>query len=104
MPLLLGLDALDGNSLLVDNITIHLWNCIITNRESFRFEDIWKTKLIRRGEHVYLPLSTLIRLFYTMADLRKLHKEFAHLSATKLLDLLKTAGKKVIAPKTLERL
>ena len=53
---------------------------------------------------MYAPLSTPIQLFFTMAQLRKLHKQFAHPSVTKQYDLLKSAETKAITPKTLEKL
>ena len=37
---LLGLYILDENNIFVDNVTNHLWNRIITNKDPFRFEDI----------------------------------------------------------------
>ena len=101
---LLGLVVLDENNLLVDNVTNHLWSRIIANNDLLRFEHIWKIKLIRKGDHLYVPLSTSIQLFYTMEQKGKLHKQFSHPSATKLCDLLKTGGTKTIAPKTLEKL
>ena len=66
IPPLLGLEVLDGNNLLVDNGTNHLWNSIITNNDPLRFEDIWKIKLIRKGEHLYISLYTPIQLLCTM--------------------------------------
>ena len=57
-----------------------------------------------KGYRPYLPLSTTIQLFYTVAQQRKLHKQFAHPSETKLYNHLKTAGTKDVAPKTLEKL
>ena len=100
IPALLGLDVLDGNNLFVDNVTGHLWNRIVTCNEPLRFKDRWKIKLIRKGEHLYVPLKAPIQSFYTMAQLRKLHKQFAHPSAVKLYDLLKAAGLKAITPKS----
>ena len=41
IPPLLGIDVLDGNKLLFDNVTSHLWSRIITNKNPLRFEDIW---------------------------------------------------------------
>ena len=99
---LLGLEALDRSNLLVDNVTNHLWNPIITNKDPFRFEDIWKIKLVRKGDPLFVPLSTPIQLLYTMAQLRKLHKQFAHLSATKICDLLKTAVTRTITLRPLK--
>ena len=84
IPPLLVYDVQDGKTLLVGNVNNHLWSRIITNKDPLRSEDIWNIKLIRRGDHLYVPLSTPIQLFYTMARLRKLHKQFSHPSETKL--------------------
>ena len=67
IPTLLGLDVLDRNNLLVHNMTNHLWNRIITNKDPLRFDNMLKIKLIRNGQHLYVPLSTSIQLFYTLA-------------------------------------
>ena len=104
IPPFLGLDVLDGNNLLVDNAINHLQSCIATNKDPLRFEDMWKIKPMRKTEHLYVPLSTSIQLFYTMAQLQKLHKKFAQPSATKLYDLLKSAGTKAVATKTPEKI
>ena len=82
----------------------HLWNRIIINKDTLTLEDTWKIKHIRNGDHFYVPLATPIQLLYTMAQLRNCHEQFALKSATKLYDLLKTAGTKAIASKTLENL
>ena len=37
IPLVRELYVQDGNNLLVDNITNHLWNCNITNKDPLRF-------------------------------------------------------------------
>ena len=104
IPALLGIDVLDGNNLFVDNVAGHLWNRIITCKEPLQFEDRWKTQLIRKGEHLYVPLKAPIQSFYTMAQLRKLHKQIANPPAVKLYDLLKSAVLKAVTPKTLEKL
>ena len=48
ISLFLGLDARDGNKLLVDNVTNHFWSRIATKKDLLRFEDIWKIKLMRK--------------------------------------------------------
>ena len=53
---------------------------------------------------MYVSQSAPIQLFYTIAQLWKLHKKFAQPSATKPYDLLKTAGAKTVTPKTFEKL
>ena len=74
IPPMLGLDILDRNSLLFDHVTNHLWNCIITNKDPLRFEDIWKVKLTRMGGYLYVRLSTSIQQFDTIAQARKQFK------------------------------
>ena len=67
IPELLGQDVLDGNYLLFDTVTNHLQNSIIINKDLLRFKDMWKIKIVRKGDHLYVALSTLIQLFYTLA-------------------------------------
>ena len=43
-------------------------------------------------------------IFYTSAQLLKLHRNFAHPSAQNLYNLLERAGHEIVAPETLERL
>ena len=43
IPVFLGINILDRNNLLVDSVTNHLWNHKITNKDTFRFEDIWNS-------------------------------------------------------------
>ena len=68
---------LDGNKVLIDKLTDHLWNRIITNKAFLRFEDIGEIILIGKGDQLYVPLSTPIQSFYIMEQLRKFHKKFA---------------------------
>ena len=74
---LLGLDVLDKNNLVVDNVTKHLWNRKIANKDLFRIENVWKIKLYWKGDHLYVPISTPIQLLRTIEKLRKLHEQFA---------------------------
>ena len=57
IPPLLGKDVLNGNILLVDNVTNRLWSRIITNKDSLRFEDMWKIKLISNAGYLYIPVT-----------------------------------------------
>ena len=100
---LLGLDALDGNNLLIDNVTGHLWNRVIMSKQPLRYDDMREVKLIRKVHHLYVPLKAPLQFFYTTAQLRKLHTQFAHPSAIRLYDLLKTSRMKAATPKTLEK-
>ena len=61
IPALLGLNVLDGNNLLFKNLKNHPWSRIITKKDPLRFKDRWKIKLIRKGDHLYVPLSTRIQ-------------------------------------------
>ena len=70
---LVGQDDLDRNTVLGDILTSHLCSPIITNKKSLRFEDMWKIKLLRKEDHLCVPLSTSIQLLYTMIQLQKLH-------------------------------
>ena len=65
---LLDLDVIEGNSLLIENVTDYPWTCIGTNTAPLKFEDIWKMKLIRKGYHLYVPLSTPTQLLCTMDE------------------------------------
>ena len=80
----LGLDVFDSNSLLVDNVPNHLWNQIAISKYPLRFEEMWKVKLIRKDDQLYVPLITSSQSLYMTAQPRKLHKQFAHLSAVKI--------------------
>ena len=92
IPALLGLKLPDRSNLFVGMVTNHLWNRLITNKDQLRFECVWKIKLIRKGDQLYVPLSIPMQLFHTMAQLRNLHEQFSHTTETKLHDLLKSAG------------
>ena len=99
IPTLLRVDVLDGNKILVDNVTNNRRNRIITNKDQLRYEEEWNIKLIRKGDHLYVPLYTRFQLIYTMTQLRKHHMQFAHSSATKLCVLPKKARTKAENPK-----
>ena len=63
IPALLGIDALDGKILFLDNASGHLWNRIIINRKQLRHNDGWKMMLIRKGDHLYISLIETIQSF-----------------------------------------
>ena len=63
IPPLLGLNVVYGKNLLINNVNNHLGGRKITNMNPPRFEDIWKIKLIRKGEHLYVTLSTHINCY-----------------------------------------
>ena len=98
------MDVLNGNNLIIDIITGHLWNRIIICKEPLQFYDIWKTKLVRKDKSLYMPLKAPIQSFYIVAQLRKLHEQFSHSSAVILHELFKSTDLKTETPKTLEKL
>ena len=65
---LLGINALDGNKLLLDSVTNHLWKRIIINNYPFRLGDICKIKLFGKGDHLYQNVY-VHSVLYTMAQL-----------------------------------
>ena len=40
IPALLGLDILDGYSLLADNVTNRLWHCVVQREDPLEYDDI----------------------------------------------------------------
>ncbi len=94
VPPLLGLDFLDAEQLYADNVTNRLVHrrILSTLGDSLEYEDQWYVPLSRHYGHLhanmYFPHST----FYTVLQLEKLHKQFAHPFAGKLYNLLKVAG------------
>ena len=101
---LLGLYVLDSHSLLPDNIPNRPWNRIIVSQNPVQFIDEWSVQTMRAGDHLYVPLKAPLQSFYTVAQLRKIHKQFAHLAARRLYELLKTAGIGAVTPKSLDKL
>ena len=49
----LGLDGPDRENILINNLSNHLRNHIIADKNPLRFEDIWKIKLKTRSESLY---------------------------------------------------
>ena len=89
VPLLLGLDTLDREQLVADNVD----NVLDSRRHG------WKLPLTRKNGHMYLawePCSTL----FTRAELRRMHLHFFHPSARKLFNILKRARLVETTPET----
>ena len=99
IPTLLGFHVQDGNNFLVDNATNHLWNCIITNKNPLKSENILKIKLKTKCDRLYVPLSRTIQLFCTMEKLQNLTSKISH--PQQIYYLPKTAGTKAVTTKTL---
>ena len=80
----LGLDDMDGHGLLAGNATKQMYKCTILSCRSHRGKAGWSLR--HRGDQNHLCAQMLIPryAFYTMKQLRKLHKKYAHLSAGNL--------------------
>ena len=64
----------------------------------------WSTPLTRHDNHLYEEMAFPTTVFYTTAQLRNFHHQFAHLSDGKLYNLLKKAGLEAVEAQTLETL
>ena len=78
VPLLIGIDVLDRESLVADNV-----NNILESRIYG-----WTVPIIRKHGHMYIEWKPSKTLF-TRAELVKLHRHFHHPSTGKILALLK---------------
>ena len=86
IPALLRLDVLDFESLYANNVTNCLVHRQVTSRPSAELavRDTWSVPIFHHHGHLYAKMSLPPTNFYTTAQLNKLHKQFAHPSATKL--------------------
>ena len=86
IPALLGLDVLDGESLYADNVTNRLVHRCILSRpgEPLEYEDRWSVPLSRHDNHLYAQMEFPDCTFYNIAQLKNMHRQFAHPSAEKL--------------------
>ena len=91
VPLLLGLDILDREQLVADNVE----NVLDSRRHG------WKLPLTRTNGHLYLTWQLRSTLF-TRAELRRMHLHFFHPSARKLFNVLKRARPDETRPETHE--
>ena len=104
IPALIGLDVLEGNFLMVDNISNRLWHRIVISNDPLEIVDKWWVPLIRDKHHLYVLLHVPMSTFYTTQHLRKLHRQFAYPSPIKLYVLLKRAGLEAVDNNTLNQL
>ena len=102
VPALLGLDVLDAEGLYADNVTNRIVHRHVTSKpgEPLSYQDLWCMPLIRYDGHLYAGMCFPTTTFYTVKQLEKLHRQFAHPSAEKLYNLLKTAGLKAVDAST----
>ena len=106
VPALLGLDVLDSQFLYADNVTNRLVNRQVLSKSNglLKYKDRWSVPLVREDNHLYARMVFPKHLFYTTAQLQKMHRQFAHPSASKLFNLLKRAGTQAVDAKTFKQL
>ena len=106
VPALLGLDILDSEELYADNVTNRLVHrhVVSNNNGILQYLDKWHVPLSRHDNHLYAAMSFPHFLFYTTTQLEKMHRQFAHPSASKLFNLLKRAGTEAVDAKTFKRI
>ncbi len=80
IPMIIGLDILDKETLLADNTE----NLLIHKKEG------WKMPLSRKAGHLYLEWN-YAEVLYTRSELQKMHLHFFHPSASKLFNLVMKA-------------
>ena len=67
IPLLLGLDVLDKEKLVVNNVKNEIWN----------YKQNWVHAITRKFDHCYVVWQSARKfMFYTKAELTKLHRHF----------------------------
>lgn len=78
IPLLIGLDYLDREQILPDNIQ----NKLICETES------WELPIIRRMGHMFVEWD-IRTIFFTKVELFRMHRNFFHPSSQKLFNIHK---------------
>ena len=101
IPALLGLDLLDGHGLVIDNVTNRLWKRIVVSYDPLKFIDELSMGLRRMNDHIYVQVHVPNCTFYTTQQLKKLHRQFAHPSTTKLYTQLQRAGLEAVDADTM---
>ncbi len=101
VPALLGLLVLVSEQLYACNVANRLIHRKILSKpgQPLMYEDSWFVPLQRYESHLYAPMSFRKHTFYSTAQFLKLHKKFAHPSASNLYSLLKKAGTDAVSAK-----
>ncbi len=96
VPLLLGLDVLDGNRLQVLSVSNRLQHVPECRRDLG-----WSIPLVRKYGHAYLVWNPRpISVNFSRAQLEKVHNNLYHASAGKTLELLKRASSEAFPDST----
>lgn len=93
IPFLLGIDVLDNQQMYADNTE----NKLVSKRYG------WTLPIIRRNRHLYITWP-IRKIYYTRAELYKLHHHFYHPSASKLYNLLRRTNPSKLNPNTIRTL
>ena len=104
IPTLIGRGVLDGNFLLIDNISSRLYHHVVILVDSPEIVDKMLVPLIRSQRHFYVHLRVPTSTFYTMQQFRRLYHQFAVSSAVKLYNLPKRVGLEAVDSNTLHQL
>lgn len=93
IPALFGLEVLDDHSLTADTVKNFLVrksaHTLATGK--YIMVEEWSVPLVRADGHVFAEIARDYCIFFTTAQLRKLHRRFVDPSADKLYNLLKRA-------------
>ena len=107
IPALLGLDAMDRESLTpctVSNTLIKKAK-LMGNDGKPRFKELWSVPLQRaKSGHLYAQIASPIETDFTKKELQKFHMQYFHPSPTKLYNLLKRVRPEDVNADTLEAL
>lgn len=93
IPLLLGIDVLDAECMVAENV-----ENVLDHRKRN-----WRLPITRRGKHMYVVWN-VSHVMYSRAQLKKMHMHFFHPSAQKLFNLLKRIDPEQTTPETLDLL
>lgn len=107
IPTLLEMEVLDRESLISDTVANRLIKRKLVTHDdgSEAYIDEWFAPTYRaRSSHVFVDMMLAARIYYTRAQLCKLHRQFFHHSAEKLFNLLKRSKPDEATPETLQTL
>lgn len=91
IPLLLGIDVLDAEGMVADNV-----ENVLEHRKHN-----WRLPITRRGKHMYV-IWNISQVMYTRSQLKKMHMHFFHPSEKKLFNLLKRIDPEQTTSETLK--
>ena len=101
---MVGLNVHDAQQLFADTVHNKLVHAIRDRNVdgTTSYIEHWTILLVRKQGHVYAKLATRKEIFYTVEELKKLHKQLFHLSAESLYELPKNCAGEEFLPDTLQ--